>query len=70
MNITDKPCAAAGYNYRYKGVYGWIMIGANSHNDALKEALRSLSSGGASFKNLQVYDFIEGCYKDVIDKCK
>ena len=38
----ERPCAAHGWNsYRYRGRYGWIMIGANSHDDALREAARS-----------------------------
>lgn len=38
----DKPMASAGLiSYRYKGRYGWIMIGATSDTDALSEAQRS-----------------------------
>ena len=34
--------AAAGLkSYRYKGRYGWIMIGAKDHADALVQAQRS-----------------------------
>lgn len=40
--IHDKPCAIAGLvSYRYRGRYGWIMIGARDHADALREASRS-----------------------------
>lgn len=40
--ITDKPLAAPGLtSYRYKGPYGWIMIGARDTADALREAGRS-----------------------------
>lgn len=63
MNIHDKPLAAHGLtSYRYKGAYGWIMIGATNHHDALKQALRSLSSGGADMARLQVWDALAGCY--------
>lgn len=42
MNICDKPLAAHGLtSYRYRGRYGWIMIGAPNHADALREAARS-----------------------------
>ena len=38
----NKPCAAANLNsYRYRGQYGWIMIGAHDVLDALREAARS-----------------------------
>ena len=38
----ERPCAAHGWtSYRYRGRYGWIMIGANSHDEALREAARS-----------------------------
>lgn len=43
MNVTDKPLAASGlHSFRYRGRYGWIMIGArDSVPDALNEAQRS-----------------------------
>jgi hypothetical protein len=28
-------------SYRYKGRYGWVMIGASDHLKAIKEAQRS-----------------------------
>jgi hypothetical protein len=38
----NKPCAAANLNsYRYRGRYGFIMIGAHDVLDALREAARS-----------------------------
>lgn len=44
IHFTEKPCASKGLLiYRYKGRYGFIMIGALSDNDALKEAQRSTS---------------------------
>lgn len=61
--IHDRPLAAPGLtSYRYKGAYGWIMIGATNHSGALKEALRSLSHGGADMARLQVWDALAGCY--------
>lgn len=40
----DRPCAAAGLtSYRYRGRYGWIMIGAKDDADAMREASRSTS---------------------------
>lgn len=38
--------------YRYAGPYGPIMIGANSTDEALREASRSLSSGEKPDKGL------------------
>ena len=44
MNLTDKPLGDRGLiSYRYKGRYGYIMIGAKTHAHALSEAARSLS---------------------------
>lgn len=38
----DRPMAAAPYtSYRYRGRYGFIMIGAHDHAGALREAARS-----------------------------
>ena len=38
----DRPLAARGLiSYRYKGAYGWIMLGATDDADALKQAARS-----------------------------
>lgn len=70
-NYWDKPCASAGLtSYRYKGQYGWIMIGAKNTQDALQEALRSITSCGANLAahkaNLQVWDFLEGKYTSVL----
>lgn len=54
-NVCDKPLAAAGLtSYRYRGRYGWVMIGATDANAALREALRSIT-GPAYMANLQVY---------------
>ena len=40
----DKPMAADGLiSYRYKGRYGWIMIGASTDTDALSQAQLSAS---------------------------
>lgn len=44
MDTHNKPCAAHGLtSYRYRGRYGWIMIGARDNADALREAARSTS---------------------------
>lgn len=38
----NRPCASDGWkSYRYRGRYGWIMIGARDDADALNEASRS-----------------------------
>lgn len=56
MDIWDKPLAIKGLtSYRYKGKYGYIMIGAVDHNDALREARRS-SSYPVFMNNLEIWD--------------
>ena len=53
MDTHDKPCAARGLNsYRYRGRYGWIMLGARDDAHALREAARS-SSAAIDPANLQ-----------------
>lgn len=38
----NRPCAAEGLlSFRYRGKYGYIMIGAKDVDDALNEAARS-----------------------------
>ena len=55
MNPCDRPMAAHGLtSYRYKGRFGWIMIGARDDQDALREAQRS-TSDKVSFDNLQIW---------------
>lgn len=45
MNISSRPLAAPGLtSYRYRGPYGWIMIGATDGADALANAARSTSA--------------------------
>lgn len=57
MNIADKPLAVKGLtSYRYAGSFGWIMIGAQDHQDALREASRSLSVGKATIDKLQIWN--------------
>jgi hypothetical protein len=42
QHFTERPCAASGLtSYRYRGAFGWIMIGATDDADALREAGRS-----------------------------
>lgn len=53
----EKPLAGDGLtSYRYRGPYGYVMIGARDHQDALNEARRSLTEGDATIDNLQVWD--------------
>lgn len=54
-NLCDKPMAIANLiSYRYRGRYGWIMIGAKDDNDALREAQRS-TSDKVTMNNLQIW---------------
>lgn len=44
LGVTSKPLAAPGLiSYRCKGKFGWIMIGATDHDDAIVQAKRSSS---------------------------
>lgn len=54
--LTDLPLAAAGLtSYRYRGRYGWVMIGARDNADALREAKRSID-GQALLGKLEVWN--------------
>ena len=56
LDIHNKPMAIKGLtSYRYKGRYGFIMIGATDNTNALKEAQRS-TSDKASIDNLEVWN--------------
>ena len=56
MIIIDHPLAMAGLrSYRYRGPYGWIMLGASDDQAALREAQRS-TQGDASAAHLQRWD--------------
>jgi len=62
MQNYSKAMAAYGLtSYRLKGRYGFIMIGAKSHGEALREALRSTSE--AKLENLEIWNGSE--YKAV-----
>ena len=53
--FQERPCAAAGLtSYRYKGRYGWMMIGATDHADALREAQRG-TDANVTVENLQIW---------------
>jgi len=55
-NHVTRPCAGAGLiSFRYKGPYGFIMIGAKDTEDALREARRSVT-GPATVNNLDIWD--------------
>lgn len=64
MKICDAPLAVPGLqSYRYRGRYGWIMIGAKSDEEALREAARS-TVGEVSRGNLEVW---RGKYVPVVN---
>lgn len=51
----ERPLAAEGLtSYRCRGRYGWIMIGARDHEDALREARRSHHE--ARIEDLQIWN--------------
>ncbi len=57
--LHERPLAAAGLDsYRLRGEYGYIMIGALSPQDAMREARRTWP--GAPAERLEKWD--AGCY--------
>ncbi|WP_199028440.1 KH domain-containing protein [Ralstonia sp. ASV6] len=55
ISLTNKPLAAHGLlSYRCRSAYGWIMIGATDHADALLQANRSRQ--GATMEDLQAWN--------------
>jgi hypothetical protein len=54
-DIHDRPLAAKGLtSYRLRGRYGWVMVGARDHKDAMREAARSTQEPKP--ENLQVWN--------------
>jgi hypothetical protein len=65
--MHDRPLAAYPLtSYRYRGEFGWVMIGAKSNADALVSARRSVNK-----RHTCVYDRLEvwkeGRYVPVVD---
>lgn len=57
ISLENKPLASHGLtSYRYKGRYGFVMIGAKDDEDALREAQRSLTWDKATLDKLQRWD--------------
>lgn len=57
-NLHNKPLAAKGLtSYRYKGRYGYVMIGAADTASALREAARSTSD--VVIDNLEIWNGTE-----------
>jgi hypothetical protein len=55
IHVTDKPLAAPGLiSYRCRSPFGWCMIGATDHADAMREAARSMRDPKPS--DLQIWD--------------
>lgn len=53
----ELPCASAPWHsYRYRGNYGWVMIGALSHAEALSEAARSVRWHTPTLDRLEVWN--------------
>lgn len=56
MNVHDLPLASEGLtSYRYRGRFGWIMIGAIDVFVALREASRS-TDDPVTIDRLQVWN--------------
>ena len=65
-NHVTRPCAAGLTSFRYKGRYGFIMIGAHDVLDALREAARS--TDGVTVAKLETWTGVK--YEPVIcDRC-
>ena len=57
--LHDRPLASPRLtSYRYRGRYGWIMIGALGPAEALRQAQRSFSDPHAQpqAENLEIWD--------------
>lgn len=56
--VADKPTAAPGLtSYRYNnGDKGHVMIGAKDQDDAMREAMRSVTGGSVTVGNLEVWN--------------
>jgi hypothetical protein len=53
--ICHRPLAANGLiSYRCRSPYGWVMIGAKDHEDALQQA--ALSTANPRRADLEVWD--------------
>ena len=62
----NKPLAIKTLkSYRYKGRYGYIMIGATDSQDALREASRSTDSK-VTIDNLEAWDCSKYMYIQAI----
>ena len=63
---VNRPCAGAGLiSFRYKGPYGFVMLGAANTEDALREARRSVT-GPATVNNLDIWDAEAARYLPVV----
>ena len=63
---SNRPLAAKPFqSYRYKGRYGFIMIGAANTEDALREARQSVT-GPATVNNLDIWDAETARYLPVV----
>ena len=57
--VTDRPLAAPPLDsYRYRGRYGFIMIGARDTAEALTEARRS-TDGPVTLDHLEKWDGVQ-----------
>lgn len=57
LTLNERPLAAEGLqSYRYTGPHGFVMIGAHDDDDALREAVRSVSGAVVSRDRLEVWD--------------
>jgi hypothetical protein len=65
-HFTNRPCAAAPLiSYRYRGAYGFVMIGATDDADAMFQAHRSTVAAG-DWSKLEVWDKVADAYKPVM----
>jgi len=59
QDLTNRPLASHGLtSYRYRGHYGWVMIGARNDEEALREAQRSVHEA-TTIDKLQVWNNTE-----------
>lgn len=66
LALINRPLTSPGLtSYRYKGRYGWVMIGAKDNDDALSEARRSISTP-PKLENLEIWNQTRTQYVPVI----
>jgi hypothetical protein len=61
----ERPLAAAGLtSYRFRGTFGWVMIGAKDVPDAMRQAARS-TNAPMELERLEVWEPRLDAYREI-----